>query len=66
MIYKKYMLIGVGVLIGASTGYAYWYYVGCTSGTCSITAVCYRSSIYGGAMGGLLASTFKSFKEKKI
>ena len=27
-----------GLFLGAITGYAYWYFVGCSSGICSITS----------------------------
>ncbi len=41
--------------IGAAAGYAYYYYIGCVSGTCPITSNPYISTIYGGVMGFLLA-----------
>lgn len=50
--------MGGGALLGAVTGYAYWYYVGCMSGSCSITSSPINSSLYGAAMGGLFMSIF--------
>ena len=35
---KNYRLALVGLLLGAVAGWAYWYYVGCQSGTCTITS----------------------------
>jgi ABC-type antimicrobial peptide transport system permease subunit len=35
---QKYMLTIIGIIIGAAGGYAYYYFVGCASGTCSITS----------------------------
>jgi hypothetical protein len=63
--YRKYILIVTGIVLGAVAGFAYWYFVGCSSGTCAITSVWYRSAIYGSIMGGLLANLFISPKEKK-
>ena len=40
--------------IGATVGYCYWYFVGCESGTCAITSVWYRTTIYGAIMGWLV------------
>lgn len=56
----KITLLGIG--IGAIAGFAYYYYVGCVSGNCSITSKPLNSSLYGSLMGGLL---FSSFKKKK-
>lgn len=62
-IINKYKLHIIGIIIGAVAGYAYYYYVGCASGTCPITSKPLNSSLYGAMMGGLLADIFK--KEKK-
>ena len=40
--------------VGAIVGYGYWYFVGCASGTCAITSVWYRTTIYGAIMGWLV------------
>lgn len=53
----------IGVALGSIAGYAYYYFVGCASGTCAITASPINSSIYGAIMGGLLGSMFQ--KENK-
>jgi hypothetical protein len=52
----------LGVIIGAIGGYTYYHYVGCASGTCTITSKPVNSTLYGALMGGLLFSIFK--KEK--
>ncbi len=59
---KKWMIWGLGIVIGATAGYLYWYYVGCLSGSCAITSSPVNSSLYGGLMGGLLVNAFKSSK----
>ncbi len=62
-IVTKYKLELIGVVLGSVTGWCYWYFVGCASGTCAITSSPVNSSLYGAMMGGLLASMLK--KEKK-
>jgi phage shock protein E len=45
-----------GLLLGAggAAGFAYYYYVGCVSGTCPITSNPYISTGYGMMIGALL------------
>lgn len=54
----KYKLTLIGILVGAIGGYAYYYFVGCASGTCAITSNPLNSTLYGSMMGGLLFSNF--------
>ena len=58
------ILTGIGILIGAIAGYAYYHYVGCASGTCAITSKPLNSTLYGSLMGGLIFNMFVK-KEKK-
>lgn len=60
---KKYMLYIIGALVGAASGFIYWRYVGCLSGTCKITSSPVNSTIYFALMGSLFFGMFK--KEKK-
>jgi hypothetical protein len=62
---KKYRLTFLGVLIGAIAGYAYYYFVGCNSGTCAITSSPINSTIYGVLMGGLLFNMIQTEYSKK-
>lgn len=64
---KQYIVTGIGVVVGLIAGYAYYYYVGCASGTCAITSKPLNSTLYGGLMGGLLFNMFVTSpkKEKK-
>jgi C4-dicarboxylate transporter len=56
---KKALLItGIGIAIGALAGYAYYFYVGCASGTCAITSKPLNSTLYGALMGGLVFNIF--------
>ncbi|MBC7451945.1 MAG: hypothetical protein H7259_10685 [Cytophagales bacterium] len=63
---KKYIWMLAGIIAGSIVGYAYWYFIGCASGTCAITSVWYRSTLYGSIMGGLVVSTFLSTKNKNV
>ncbi len=58
----KHKLIILGVIMGAIGGYAYYHYIGCANGTCSITSKPVNSTLYGALMGGLLFSIFKNKK----
>lgn len=58
----KHKITVLGIIGGALAGYAYYYFIGCSSGTCAITSKPLNSSLYGALMGGLLLSSFT--KEK--
>lgn len=60
---KAILITGLGILIGAIAGYCYYFYVGCSSGTCAITSKPLNSSLYGSLMGGLVFNMF--IKENK-
>jgi len=63
---KKGIIITlIGVVVGAVSGYAYYYFVGCASGTCSITSKPINSTIYGAVLGGLLLNSIANFQKKK-
>ena len=63
---KQIILItGIGVLLGLMAGYAYYLYVGCASGSCTITSKPLNSSLYGALMGGLLFNMIGDFLKKK-
>ena len=62
---KKNLLTIIGVTIGAIAGFLYWKFVGCNTGTCSITSNPINSTLYGSVMGGLIFSMFKNNKKEK-
>ncbi len=47
----------VSVVIGGFIGFLYYYFVGCTSGTCAITSSPYNSIIMGGILGLLITNS---------
>ncbi|MFN8325632.1 MAG: DUF6132 family protein [Flavobacteriaceae bacterium] len=55
---KAVIITSIGVIVGAILGYAYYYFVGCASGTCMITSKPINSTLYGGLMGGLFFNMF--------
>ncbi|MBS1773324.1 MAG: hypothetical protein JST82_10730 [Bacteroidetes bacterium] len=55
----------IGAIVGAVLGFAYWYKVGCATGTCVITSSPFNSTIYGSVMGGLFFSILKTNKKLK-
>ena len=62
---KRVILLALGLAAGALSGYAYWYFIGCNSGSCLITATATNSTIYGLVMGGLLAESIWDYVNRK-
>jgi len=49
----------IGVVAGGALGFAYYKFVGCSTGTCPLTSNPWISSIYGAVLGALLATSFR-------
>lgn len=62
---RKYKREIIGLLIGAVAGWSYWYFIGCTSGSCLITSKPINSSVYGSVMGWLAGGLFKGNSKNK-
>jgi len=60
---KSNLLLIIGIPFGLISGFLYWKFVGCNSGSCAITSNPTNSTLYGGLMGGLLFSLFKRNKK---
>ena len=52
----------LGLALGAIGGYAYYYFVGCASGSCPLTSDPVIMTLYGSLFGGVL--TFKKRKQE--
>ena len=52
------------IFAGACLGYAYYYFIGCNSGSCAITSSPYVSTLYGGFIGLIFAIPTKKKNEK--
>jgi len=50
----------IGVVLGAFGGFSYYYFIGCSSGSCPITSNPYLMTVWGIFFGGVLF-----FKQKK-
>lgn len=61
---RKHFLIFIGIVIGGLGGFLYYYFIGCSSGTCAITSKPVNSTIYGMVLGGLLADFLRGLKKK--
>ncbi|MEI6817090.1 MAG: DUF6132 family protein [Bacteroidota bacterium] len=54
----------IGVIIGAISGFLYYHYVGCATGTCMITSKPLNSALYGALVGGLTFNIFNKTSYK--
>lgn len=45
----------LGILLGAVLGYAYYRFIGCSTGSCPITSNPWISTFYGAFLGALFA-----------
>ena len=55
---KKWIRPALFILGGALVGLAYYYFVGCTTGSCAITSNPVNSMIYMGLIGWLISGVF--------
>jgi len=60
--WKKVALFG---LIGLGLGFAYYYFIGCTNGSCAISSNPYLTSGYGLGAGVLMAWEFGKAENKE-
>ena len=49
--------IVIGMVAGGGLGFVYYKFVGCASGACPLTSNPFISTIYGGVVGALVASS---------
>ena len=49
----------IGAVLGGGLGFAYYKFVGCSSGACPLTSHPVISSIYGAVLGALIATSFR-------
>ena len=48
----------IGAVIGGALGFAYYRFVGCSTGACPLTSNPFISSLYGMVVGALVATSF--------
>lgn len=61
----KYKIEIISSLVGSIFGYAYWFYIGCSTGTCAITSNWHTTMIYGAIMGFLFGQMITDYYSKK-
>jgi uncharacterized membrane protein YedE/YeeE len=61
---KAILITGIGIVVGAIAGYLYYFYVGCVTGSCTITSKPLNSTLYGALMGGLVFNMFVKSPKK--
>ena len=49
----------IGAVMGGGLGFAYYKFVGCSTGTCLLTSNPIISAIYGAVLGALIATSFR-------
>jgi hypothetical protein len=62
---NKWLKMGIFGFIGMAAGFAYYYYIGCASGTCPITSNPFISTGYGLAAGLLIGWDGSRKKQEK-
>ena len=63
---KKIFRIVIFMTVGSLLGIAYYYFIGCRSGTCPLNSNPYISSIYGSLLGLLYGFNVNSKNNKRI
>jgi hypothetical protein len=62
---KQIIIYGSIIALGAIGGYAYYYFIGCTSANaCPITSNPMISTGYGALLGAVIGLNFTSFRKK--
>ena len=56
---------GIASFMGGIAGFSYYYYIGCSSGTCAITSNPYISTGYGMLLAAFLINKPKTEKREK-
>lgn len=55
--------IVIGVLVGGGLGFAFYHFIGCSTGTCPLTSNPYLSTSYGALLGALFTGSFKTLNK---
>lgn len=62
---KKKRISVIFLILGGLSGFLYWKFVGCSTGTCPIKSHWYSMVPYGMLLGWLIGDLISSFKKGK-
>lgn len=62
---KKILRLFLFTLVGAGAGFAYYYFIGCYSGSCPLTSKWYVTTLYGLVVGFIIGFPWNISREKK-
>lgn len=51
--------IVIGMVAGGGLGFAFYKFVGCSTGTCPLTSSPFTSTLYGAVVGALIATSLR-------
>jgi hypothetical protein len=63
---RSFLVPFAGVIFGTAGGFAYYYFIGCSSGTCAITSNPWLSMLWGASVGYLIFDMFSGRSKKTI
>lgn len=63
--FTKNKLKIIFTVLGATGGFFYWRFVGCTSGTCPLISVWYKSTLLGLLIGYLIGDVIVDLRKKR-
>lgn len=62
---KQHGIVISLAVIGGIAGYAYWYFIGCTSGTCALKSAWYYNTGFGMLSGYVVGDLIGDARKKK-
>jgi len=66
---KNYILqhwvIVMLIVIGGALGFAYWHFIGCTTGSCPLKSVWYYNAGFGMLSGYVLGDFIEDYRKKR-
>jgi high-affinity Fe2+/Pb2+ permease len=57
---RSMIKISLGLVIGGLIGFAFYWFIGCSTGACPITSNPWISTIFGMVVGAMLSNSFRA------